>query len=54
MPKKKTIKFNKKILNKCPSCGRPQVKNEYLISEERAALIDENLAPHKMEGLKLK
>lgn len=55
MPKKKKlIKLNKKILNKCPTCGRPQVKNEYIVSEERAALIDENLDPHKMEGLPLK
>lgn len=53
MPKKK-VKLSKKILNKCPSCGRPQVKNEYVVSEERAALIDENLEPHVADRIPLK
>lgn len=54
MPKKKTVKLNKKDLTVCSHCGRPKVKDERIVSDERAALIDENLDPHKMEGLTLK
>jgi hypothetical protein len=52
--RKKTVKLTKKNLTICPDCGRPKVKDERVVSDERAALIDENLEPHKMEGLTLK
>ena len=51
--RKKTVRFNKKLLTKCSECGRPKLKDDRRISEEQMALIDENLPPHKTEGLKL-
>jgi hypothetical protein len=53
MPKKKTVKLNKKMFTICPTCGRPKIKDERLVTEERLGLIDENLPPHKTEGIKL-
>ena len=54
MPKKKIVKFDKKMLNKCPSCGRPQVKDERIVTEERLALVNENVSDRNLEGVVLK
>ena len=54
MTKKKVIKFNKKILDVCPHCGKPKVKDERLVTEDRMGLIDENLFPYRTEGTILK
>lgn len=51
--KKKTIKFNKKNLTICKDCGKPKLKDERIITEDRMGLIDENLPPHRTEGVKL-
>jgi len=51
--RKKTVKLTKKNLTICPECGRPKLKDERIVSDERMALVDENLPPHRTEGLKL-
>ena len=53
MPRKKIVKLTKKILDTCPHCGKPKIKDERVITEDRMGLIDENLPPHKTEGVKL-
>lgn len=53
MPRKKIIKLTKKSLEKCPHCGKPKYKDETVVTEDRMGLIDENLFPHKTEGVKL-
>lgn len=52
--KKKTIKFNKKNLTICPSCGKPKIKDDAVITEEQMARVNENISDHNMEGLILK
>jgi hypothetical protein len=54
MSKKKTIKLTKRVLTTCSECGRPKFKDDRRISEEQMALIDENLPPHKTEGITLR
>lgn len=51
--KKKTVKLTKKSLTICKECGRPKIKDERIVTEDRMGLIDENLFPHKTEGVKL-
>ena len=51
--KKKTIKFNKKNLTICPDCGRPKIKDERIVSQERMGLVDENLEPHVADRIPL-
>jgi len=52
--RKKTVRFNKKLLTKCSECGRPKLKDNRIVTDEQMALIDENLPPHKTEGITLK
>ena len=52
--RKKTVRFNKKMLTKCSECGRPKLKDNRIVTDEQMALIDENLPPHKTERLNLK
>jgi len=52
--RKKTIKFNKKVLTKCSECGRPKLKDDRRVSAEQLALIDENLEPHVADRIPLK
>ena len=54
MAKKKTIKFDKKNLTICPTCGKHKLKDERIVTEDRMGLIDENLPPHRTEGVTLK
>ena len=54
MRKKKIIKLTKKSLEKCPHCGKPKYKDETVVTEDRMGLIDENLPPHRTEGVILK
>ena len=53
MPKRKTIKFNKKNLTICKDCGKPKIKDERIVTPERMGLVDENLEPHKADRIPL-
>jgi len=52
--KKKTVKFTKKSLTICPSCGKPKLKDDAAITEEQMARVNENISVHDMEGLVMK
>lgn len=54
MPRKKIIKFTKKNLTICPHCGKRKLKDERIVSEERLALVNENIPQHSTEEIKLK
>jgi len=41
MPKKKTIKLNPKNLHVCENCGRPKLKDESKVSNDRMQMINE-------------
>jgi len=41
MPKKKVIKLTKKTLETCSHCGRPKIKDESKVSNERMQVINE-------------
>jgi hypothetical protein len=51
--RKKTVKLTKKNLTICPDCGRPKVKDERVVTEERLALVNENVSDHDLEGVPL-
>ena len=53
MPKKKIVKFNKKSLTICPSCGKPKIKDERIVTLDRMGLVDENLEQHKADWIPL-
>lgn len=39
--KKKTIKLTKKVLETCPHCNRPKLKDESKVTNDRMQLINE-------------
>ena len=49
--KKKTVKLTKKALEKCPTCGRPKVKDESIVTPERMQLINDVM--QQLDGVKL-
>ena len=53
MPRKKIVKLTKKILDTCPHCGKPKVKDERIVTLDRMGLVDENLEPHKADWIPL-
>ena len=51
MPKKKVIKLKDKMLAVCPHCKKPILRER--ITENRLALVNENISDHNLEGLPL-
>ena len=49
--KKKTVKLTKKALEKCPTCGRPKVKDESKVSNERMHVINDVMT--QLDGIRL-
>lgn len=49
--KKKTIKLTKKILEVCPHCGKPKIKDESRVTPERMQLINDVM--QHLEGVRL-
>lgn len=51
MPRKKVIKLKDKMLTVCPTCKKPILKER--MTENRIALINENVSDHNLEQLPL-
>jgi hypothetical protein len=51
MPRKKVIKLKDKMLTVCPTCKKPILKER--MTENRIALINENVSDHNLEELPL-
>jgi len=52
MPRKKIIKFNKKNLTMCPSCGKQKAMDDSIVTAERMQLINEVM--QKLDEVKLR
>ena len=51
MPKNKVVKFDKKNLTICPSCGKPKTKDERIVTADRMNYINEVM--QRLEELSL-
>ena len=52
MPKNKVVKFNKKNLTVCPSCGKPKAMDDSIVTAERMQLINEVM--QRLDEVKLR
>ena len=52
MPKNKVVKFNKKNLTMCPSCGKQKAMDDSIVTAERMQLINEVM--QRLDEVKLR